>query len=247
MRRRETDDQVGQDQHGRCRAGPAPARRRWLGLAADLAVQADDRVGQGRTHAGLGLLRERQGRYTDALDHFEQSLALYRAVGHRHGQAIALNHVGWGRALLGDHEQALTYCQQALTQLQALGNRRDEGAAWDSLGYAHHHLGHHTEAITCYRHAIDLARDLGEPYDVAATLVHLGDTHQAAGDPHAARDIWQQALSILHDLNHPDAQEVRTKLDTLDAPACGTKTAIRGNPRSCRHWSWTRRPSGRPG
>ncbi len=37
--------------------------------------------------------------------------------------------------------------------------------------------------------------------------------------PHTAREIWQQAVSILNDLNHPDAQEVRTRLDTLDVPA----------------------------
>jgi tetratricopeptide (TPR) repeat protein len=130
-----------------------------------------------------------------------------------------LNNVGWGHALLGDHEQALTYCQQALTQFQALGNRYGEAATWDSLGYAHHHLGDHAEAIICYQRAIDLARDLGDPYNVADTLIHLGDTHNAAGDPHAARDIWQQAVSIFDDLDHPDADEVRTRLATLDIPA----------------------------
>ena len=201
-----------------------------LRRALDLYVQTGDQGGQGRTHSALGQLRERQGRYTDALDHSEQSLALSRATGHRHGQAMALNRVGWGHALLGDFEQALTYCQQALTQLQALGSYYGEGAAWDSLGYAHHHLGHHTQAITCYRHAIDLVRDLGDPYHVAVVLVHLGDTHHVAGNPHTARDIWQQAVSILNDLNHPDAQEVQTKLDTLDSPACGTKAAINPSP-----------------
>jgi tetratricopeptide (TPR) repeat protein len=189
-----------------------------LHRALDLAVQADDPVGQGRIHAALSLVRERQGRYTDAFEHSEQALALSRSHGHRHGQAMDLNNFGWDHALLGDHELALTYCQQALTQLQALGNRYGEAAAWDSLGYAHHHLGHHAEAITCYQRAIDLARDLGDPYNVAGTLVHLGDTHNAAGDPHAARDIWQQAVSILDDLDHPDADEVRTKLATLDTP-----------------------------
>jgi tetratricopeptide (TPR) repeat protein len=201
-----------------------------LRRALDLYVQTGDPRGQDRTHDVLGRLRERQGRYTDALAHSEQALALSRTTGHRHGQAMALNHVGWHHALLGDFAQALTYCQQALTQLQALGNRYGEGATWDSLGYAHHHLGHHTQAITCYRHAIDLVRDLGDPYYVAVILAHLGDTHHAAGDPHAARDIWQEALSVLTDLNHPDAQEVRTKLDTLDASARGTKTAVNPPP-----------------
>jgi hypothetical protein len=37
-----------------------------------------------------------------------------------------------------------------------------------------------------------------------------------------ARDAWQQALTILDQLDHPDAEQVRTKLATLDTPPATT-------------------------
>jgi tetratricopeptide (TPR) repeat protein len=120
--------------------------------------------------------------------------------------------------MLGDHQRALTSCEQALALHRQLGDPHGQAHTWDSLGYAHHHLGHHGQAITCYRNALAMVRDLGDHYQVADTLSHLGDTHYTTGDPHAARDAWQQALTILKQLNHPDAEQVGTKLATLDTP-----------------------------
>jgi tetratricopeptide (TPR) repeat protein len=76
----------------------------------------------------------RQGNHGQALHHARQALDLYRATGHRHGQADILNSVGWYHTQLGDHKQALTSCQQALALHQELGDRFGQAAAWDSLG-----------------------------------------------------------------------------------------------------------------
>jgi tetratricopeptide (TPR) repeat protein len=189
-----------------------------LNHALDLATQTGDQTGQAHTHTNLTYLWERQGNYPQALDHARQALDLHQATGHQTGQANSLNAVGWCHAMLGNHRQALTHCQQALTLHQNLGDRAGQAAAWDSLGYAHHHLGNHTQAITSYHHALALYRDLGDRYEEATTLTNLGDTHHAAGNPQAARDAWQQALAILEDLDDPDADQVRTKLATLNTP-----------------------------
>ena len=104
--------------HGRagCCAPPGrirlrPARRlrpgpRHLADCLELYRQVGDRAGEARVHQSLGWVAERQGRYTDALDHNEQAVALYRAAEHRAGQASAFNNVGWCHALLGDHQRA---------------------------------------------------------------------------------------------------------------------------------------------
>jgi len=88
---------------------------------------------------------------------------------------------------------------------------------WDSLGYAHHHLGNHHDAAVCYQRSIDLYRDYGARYDEATTLARLAESHRATGDTVAARTAWRQALAILDDLAHPDAEQVRTRLDTVEA------------------------------
>jgi tetratricopeptide (TPR) repeat protein len=184
-----------------------------LKQALDSFHQTGDLVGQARTHNDLAFVLVKQGAWTEALDHARHALALYQAAGHRLGQAIALNAVGWYQALLGDHRQALTACQEALTLHEQLDDRHGRAATLDSLGYVHAHLGHHAQAITFYRKAISLFRELGDRYFEAMTLVHLGDAHHATDRRNAAHEAWHRALTILTDLDHPDADQVRAKLD----------------------------------
>jgi hypothetical protein len=191
-----------------------------LRRSLDLHAQTGDLVGQAHTYNHLALLDGLQGRPRQALDQVQPALAIYQAARDLRGQAYALNSVGWYRALLGDHTEALTVCEQALMLFQELGDRPGEANTWDSLGYAHHRLDHHTAAVDCYQHAFDLYRDLGDRYNQADTLTHLGDTHHTAGNPAAARTAWQHALVILTDLDHPDAADLRGKLDTADREAC---------------------------
>jgi tetratricopeptide (TPR) repeat protein/transcriptional regulator with XRE-family HTH domain len=184
--------------------------------ALDLNTEAGDRVGQAYVHHALAHLWERQGRHRDALGHAQQALDLYRAAAHLQGQALALNAVGWYHAHLGDNRQAVSCCDEALALFEKLGDRAGQAATWDSLGYAYHDGGDHTQAVTCYQRAIDLYRGLGDRYNVAATLANLGDTHHVIADSDAARTAWQHALDLLIELDHPDAEQVRTKLDDLD-------------------------------
>jgi tetratricopeptide (TPR) repeat protein len=97
------------------------------------------------------------------------------------------------------------------------GNRHSLGGIWDSLGYAHLHLGHHAQAAACYRRAVEILDELGYAHQMAVTLISAGDAYEAAGDAGAARDAWHRALAVLDALRHPDAEQVRAKLDGLAA------------------------------
>ncbi|GAA2714843.1 hypothetical protein GCM10010429_35350 [Micromonospora olivasterospora] len=184
-----------------------------------LYAELGDRVGGGRTELNLGILAERRGDHRRALDHAQRAHRLFEAAGHAQGQANALNNIGWYHIQLGDHRRALDYCERALAQQQRTGNRYWEAHAWDSLGYAHHQLGRHRDAIDCYEHALALWHEVGERYYEATTLTHLGDSHDAAGEPRSARTAWRRALDVLDRLGHPDAAQVRARLDgTPSAP-----------------------------
>lgn len=186
---------------------------RHLGQALDLFGRIADRVGQGHTRNTIVMAHSLENRY-DTEEHLRQALEDFRAAGHRAGQAKILNNLGWYHVTLGDRT-ALTYCQQALDLLKDTADRTVKAATWDTYGYAHHQLGQHQQAADCYRQALELYRDLGERFGEAETLTRLGDTHHAADEIAAARDTWQRALAILDDLDHPDAAQIRTKLNTL--------------------------------
>jgi tetratricopeptide (TPR) repeat protein/transcriptional regulator with XRE-family HTH domain len=181
-------------------------------LALDLFVAAGDVAGQAHTHNSIAEVWEHLGRYSDALDHARQAVELHRGAGHRRGEAGALNNVGWYHAQLGDYRPALESCEQALALMEELGDRYAVASVLDSLGYAHQRLGDHDRALARYHRSLSLFRELGDRYWEATLLTRIGETRHATGDPDAAREDWQRALAILDDLAHPDAEQVRVRL-----------------------------------
>ena len=72
-------------------AGAAP-------LTLDLLPAAEtigDGVSQARIHNSLTWLAEREQRLAEALGHARRALDLHRAAGHRPGQAMVLNDIGF--------------------------------------------------------------------------------------------------------------------------------------------------------
>jgi tetratricopeptide (TPR) repeat protein len=188
-----------------------------LGLALGIHDERGDHVGQAYVHNSLAITLSYQGRHGEALGHARQSLTSYTAAGDRPGQARALNSVGWLSAIVGDHQQAISYCEQSLDLFRDLGFAEGEASALDSLGHARQQAGQHAEATACYRQALALHRAAGGRWGAGDTLGHLGDTCHAAGKLQEARAFWEEALAILADLHAPEADQIRAKLQDLDA------------------------------
>jgi tetratricopeptide (TPR) repeat protein len=193
--------------------------RAHLARSLDLSCRLGNRLGEATARQHLSLLANRQARYDHALDHAEQALRLYQATGHKAAEAVMLNNVGYTRGLLGDYQQARALCRQALALCAKVGHRGLEGAAWDSLGYAEHHLGNLGEAAACFQRAHSIARELGNRWHEAETLHHMAEARHDAGEWPEAREAWQQALAIFQDIQHPDADQVRAKLDAMAEPS----------------------------
>jgi tetratricopeptide (TPR) repeat protein len=171
-----------------------------------------DAVGEARVHQDISWLLDRQGRPAEALPHDQTALRLYQEAGRLSGQANALNAIGWLNAELGNYRTTLEYCHRALELQRELGNLRGQAAALDSLGYAHFRLGEHAKAVGRYQQSLQAFRHLADRPNQADVLIHLGDVQAATGDRTAALDAWRLAFVILSNLHHPDADQVRARL-----------------------------------
>jgi DNA-binding SARP family transcriptional activator/tetratricopeptide (TPR) repeat protein len=197
------------------RLGRTKEAQEHLLRALELFDEMGDLTGQARVHRYMAYLANGDGGHEQALDHYQQAYGFYRSAGLLSGQASVFNEVGWTHILLGDYEEALTQCRKALAMDQQIGDRNGEAATWDSLGYAHHHLRQYKQALASYGHALDLYREIRDCYLEADTLVHIGETHEATGAIGLAANTWQQALDILDGLDHPEAEQIRNKLQNL--------------------------------
>jgi tetratricopeptide (TPR) repeat protein len=186
----------------------------YLGRALQVFVDNQDAAGQANAHMNFAVLRERQERFGDANDHALQALSLYRQAGHRVGEGIALNSLGYGYALAGDLPKALQCCNDALAVNNEIDHRKGKAHTVDSLGYIYAQLHDFDRSAAYYREALALFREFGDRYNEADAHINLGDVARDSGDRSAAEAAWQQAAAILDDLDHPRASSVRERLET---------------------------------
>jgi DNA-binding SARP family transcriptional activator len=203
------------------RLGRLPTAERHLRQAIRLHRIDGDQLALARTHDTFTMVLDLQQRNAEGLHYAERAHDLYVLAGDQAGQANALNNIGWFHAETGDLERALAHCQRALALQRELGNGKGEAVTLDSIGYAWQQAGQHAEAITSFRAAVALLRESGYRYQQAATLTRLGDSYRSTGDEPQAADCWQQALVILDHLDHPEAEQVRARLQSL--PANGSR------------------------
>jgi CHAT domain-containing protein len=79
------------------------------------------------------VIRSDLGERQEAINLFNQALALRRQTGDRNGEAAALNNLGFVHALLGDRQKALDHLDQALAIFRELQSQDGEGATLHHL------------------------------------------------------------------------------------------------------------------
>jgi len=129
----------------------------------------------------LGALYQRQRRYQQAAEHHQQALALFREIGHRAGEAMALNAVGETHHVTGDPEHARANHDVALTLASRISDRYEQARAHNGLAHTHHASGDPDPARHHWRQALALYTDLGVP-EADDIHAHLTALDQATGD-----------------------------------------------------------------
>jgi tetratricopeptide (TPR) repeat protein/transcriptional regulator with XRE-family HTH domain len=197
--------------------------RRCLAEAQEVFRRLGDTYGLARTDLIMGQAFEFQGRHADALAVVKEALRLSETAPDdpymQLVRASALNGSAWYSAHLGEFGQARAHCTQAIELCQSIGYSPGEAGTWDTLGFVWQRLGDHAGAAACFLRAVRLEREMGSRFNLAMALAHLGDTYVSTGDLRAARRVWAEALTILADLHHPEAFEVRAKLESLEPVA----------------------------
>jgi tetratricopeptide (TPR) repeat protein/transcriptional regulator with XRE-family HTH domain len=194
-----------------------------LAEAQELFRRLGDTHGLARTDLIMGQAFEFQGRHAEALAVVKEALRLSETAQDdpymQLVRASALNGSAWYNAHLGELGQARAHCTQAIELCQSIGYSPGEAGTWDTLGFVWQRLGDHAEATACFLRAVALEREMGSRFNLAMALAHLGNTYVSTGDLRAARQVWAEALTILADLHHPEAFEVRAKLESLNPVA----------------------------
>jgi CHAT domain-containing protein/tetratricopeptide (TPR) repeat protein len=155
----------------------------------------------------LGWVYSAMGQYDRALEHYQQSLAIFREVKRRRFEAGALSSLGGLYKDLGQYDRALEYYQQALAINKEAKDCFLQGNLLNGLGWHYYRMGEYDRAREYFYQALTVHRafciqPFNRPFEwrhrggEAGDLNGLGCIHMSLGQYDQAREYLQQALAI---------------------------------------------------
>ncbi|WBB62489.1 BTAD domain-containing putative transcriptional regulator [Streptomyces sp. WMMC500] len=148
----------------------------------------------------IGQLHLYRDRYADALDSFAWARALFGAVGHPSGEAVAAAGEGSVHRILGDLDAALATFTDALGGFRQAGDRHGEAVARNAIASVWLERKDPRAAASWLDGALELARDLGDRHREAQVRRRVAVLHDLRGDADLARAELERALDIFGDL-----------------------------------------------
>ncbi|MEW5871244.1 MAG: tetratricopeptide repeat protein [Chloroflexota bacterium] len=129
-----------------------------------------------------------------AIRHYQDSLAIYREIGDRHGVAGALNNLGLVCMLDGDYENARQYGQDCLAIDRELGDRRGISISLLNLGVACLWQGDPAAARPYLEESLALCQEINNLEGVATCYNVLGHITRMLGEEATSRQYYLQSL-----------------------------------------------------
>ena len=137
-----------------------------------------------------------ENRTQPARDHYNEALALARALDDRWLEADALLALGISYPNAVDQPRALEYFEQALTLFEAVDNRRGQAVALTSIQLVWIDLGEYQKALEYAERALAMANAVDDRGQAGRIQNARGIAYQRLGDLPKALEAHTQAISL---------------------------------------------------
>jgi tetratricopeptide (TPR) repeat protein len=158
-----------------------------------------DRQAEGWMLNNLGMVYGRQ-RMPEAIECFEQALAIYRDLGDVQGESRAATNVANAYFDLGRFSEALEAAQRSLAIQRRAEKRYGEAIALGIIGSASRELGRFSEAIDHLQAALAISRELGDRMTQADALSDLGEAYLGLDRVDRAISSLSESVVIWQDI-----------------------------------------------
>jgi len=180
--------------------------RRWLEQA--LATDVDDPALRAKALYGAGGLALEQGIYSTATVQLEASLADFRRIHDKSGEALALTDLGLLARDKGELAQAKAFHGEALKLRRAVDDKRGIAVSLSNLAGIATIQGDYDLAEAQLTEAAESFRALHDPFSLGAALSMLADVAARRGDYDRANQAVDEAMPILRELKDPSATAI---------------------------------------
>lgn len=168
-------------------------------LALQVVRAAGHRHGEAALLRGLGqvhIYRDNE----EAVDALTRCLELYRTIGDKRGEGLALSGLATIRRVLNHYNLALDHAHEALQMFEAVGDRHVEAHLRSAIGTTLLKRGQCDEAGVWLDSGLRIARELGDRHREATVLRSLSELHSTTGATVEALQCLVHALTIFNEL-----------------------------------------------
>jgi predicted ATPase len=172
--------------------------------AAIADVRGIDPATRANALHAFGVLEQQQGGNRRAVEAFEASLDIWRALDDERGVARELNSLGVARWAQGEIGPARALLEASAAGARAAGDEHRVAAAMSNLAILDMSVDDAEGAIVSLEEALALDTKHGDRWAVAVDECNLGTAYACAGRPEDARRVLASALPAAVDLGDSD-------------------------------------------
>ncbi|MEG4496086.1 tetratricopeptide repeat protein [Microcoleus sp. F10-C6] len=166
------------------------------------AQSQDSRDEEIETLIQQAVQQQQQENHRQAIETFQQILAIARQLQNPENEALALLGLGINYDKIGQPQPALEYCNQALVIYQKVGNRSWESITLNYIGRVYDNISQPQEALKYYNQALPIMREVGDRVWEAANLNNIASVYKRLSQPQEALKYYNQALPIMQGLGN---------------------------------------------
>ncbi|TXJ77488.1 tetratricopeptide repeat protein [Streptomyces lavendulae] len=167
--------------------------------AAEACRESDDLVVLRQAANDLGLITSYLGRPGEAVGHYDEAIALARALGHRSGELVTTVNAALARARSGQAAEAVAACESVLRGLVSRPDDVVRAFTHYVLGLALHALRRYEEAVAAFTDCLTVSRDAGLRSHGAQARFRMADSLRALGRQRPALEHARESLAALEE------------------------------------------------
>ncbi|MFM6738492.1 MAG: tetratricopeptide repeat protein, partial [Microcystis panniformis] len=165
----------------------------------------------------LGNVYYSLGEYQKAIEFYQQSLAIFREIGDRGGEAKSYGNLGNAYGSLGEYQKAIEFNQQSLAIEREIGDRGGEAKSYNNLGNVYYSLGEYQKAIEFHQQSLAILREIGDRRGEANAWFNLGVTYDKLKRISEAKEAFLQSRELYQALGlAADVQKCDDKIRQLE-------------------------------
>jgi tetratricopeptide (TPR) repeat protein len=161
-----------------------------------LPASVDARTERAWLDNTLGSAYLHQGNYPEAIDHFQDSLSLRKAIGDTQGVATLYNNLGVVHYFKGDYEEARPFYEKSFTIKKEIGDIYGLAISATNLGLVQMRLGKYEQALANLETAVGICRDIEATWLLPEAYRILAETYLALADVGEAQRYAEMALEV---------------------------------------------------